>query len=53
MSIPLVQINDLKMHFKPSGLSLFKKNQDASDGIEILQGKKQLHKWLDNIFLNC
>lgn len=29
---------------------LFKKNQDASDGIELLQGKKQLYSWLNNIY---
>ena len=44
MSIPLVQINDLKMHFKPSGLSLFKKNQQivkALDGITLSINDKE------------
>lgn len=31
---------------------LFKKNQVASDGIKLLQGTKQLYKWLNDIFLN-
>ena len=44
MSIPLVQINDLKMHFKLSGLSLFKKNQQivkALDGITLSINDKE------------